>query len=61
VDIRPIRKPRKSAAKPKARGLLRLARHAIRTGIRDLADEHDHYVYGTPKRTKAKRSRAKRK
>lgn len=24
--------------------------HAINTGIPDLAEEHDHYLYGTPKR-----------
>ena len=38
----------------------RLGRHAVSTGIRDLADEHDHYAYGSPKKSakKAKRARA---
>jgi hypothetical protein len=30
--------------------LLWLAYHAVDTGIPDLADQHDHYIYGTPKR-----------
>lgn len=25
--------------------------YAIETGIEDLAENHDHYLYGTPKRT----------
>lgn len=27
-----------------------LASLAVKTGIADLATEHDHYLYGTPKR-----------
>jgi hypothetical protein len=27
-----------------------LASLAVKTGISDLATEHDHYLYGTPKR-----------
>jgi hypothetical protein len=27
-----------------------LAEHAVDTGIADLAEEHDHYIYGSPKR-----------
>ena len=30
--------------------LLWLIENAVDTGITDLADEHDHYIYGTPKR-----------
>lgn len=28
-----------------------LSRFAVRTGIRDLASQHDHYCSGTPKRS----------
>lgn len=28
-----------------------LGDEAVETGITDLASEHDHYVYGTPKRS----------
>jgi hypothetical protein len=34
--------------------LLWLARNAIDTGITDGADEHDHYIYGSPKRSQRK-------
>ncbi|MFN2456069.1 MAG: antitoxin family protein [Pyrinomonadaceae bacterium] len=27
-----------------------LGRCAVDTGIQDLAEQHDHYLYGTPKR-----------
>ena len=30
-----------------------LADHAVDTGISDLAEEHDHFIYGTPKRRSA--------
>ena len=46
---KPARTPRKAS------GLLRLAQVAVNTGIRDLAAEHDHYIYGTPKRGKQPR------
>ncbi len=26
-------------------------KYAVETGIKDLAENHDHYLYGTPKRT----------
>jgi hypothetical protein len=58
VDIRPVRAVKKKAKK---KGLARLARHAVHTGITDLTDEHDHYVYGTPKRGDVKRARKARK
>jgi hypothetical protein len=32
--------------------LLWAAEHAVDTGLTDMADEHDHYIYGTPKRKK---------
>jgi len=34
----------------------KVKRRAIRTGIRDLAAQHDHYLYGVPKRNEATRS-----
>jgi predicted DNA-binding antitoxin AbrB/MazE fold protein len=30
--------------------LAKFARFAIETGIPDLAEQHDHYLYGVPKR-----------
>lgn len=30
--------------------LLFMAENAVETGITDLAEEHDHYTYGSPKR-----------
>ena len=36
-------------AKGKSR-LLELHKYAVDTGIGDLAEQHDHYLYGTPKR-----------
>ena len=36
-----------------------LADLAIETGISDLAREHDHYLYGTPKREKGNGRKAK--
>lgn len=30
--------------------LLFLAKNAVDLGITDFADEHDHYIYGSPKR-----------
>jgi hypothetical protein len=53
----PTRKTQKSTVD----ALLRLASHAVDTGIRDLAAEHDHYLYGTPKRKKSKPTKAKPK
>jgi hypothetical protein len=29
--------------------LLFLAKNAVTTGVSNLAEQHDHYVYGTPK------------
>ena len=29
--------------------LLFLANNAVATGVADLAEQHDHYIYGTPK------------
>ncbi len=34
--------------------LLWLARHAIASDRTDGADEHDHYIYGSPKRSERK-------
>jgi predicted DNA-binding antitoxin AbrB/MazE fold protein len=30
--------------------LVWLGEHAVSTGITDAAQQHDHYIYGTPKR-----------
>lgn len=30
--------------------LLEIARKAVEMGVEDGAEQHDHYVYGTPKR-----------
>ncbi len=30
--------------------LFHISRLAVETGVRDLAAQHDHYLYGTPKR-----------
>jgi hypothetical protein len=58
VDVTVARAKRKPlAASKRAGSLAALARHAVRTGIPDLADEHDHYAYGTPKRAAKPRSR----
>jgi len=32
--------------------LLWLAAHAVETGLTDGAEQHDHYIYGSPKREK---------
>jgi predicted DNA-binding antitoxin AbrB/MazE fold protein len=31
--------------------LVWLGEHSVSTGITDAAEQHDHYIYGTPKRT----------
>ena len=57
VRIEPIRTPRRSGAKAGS-SPLRLSDLAVPMGVSDLAAEHDHYLYGTPKRSKSKRSPA---
>ena len=47
--------------KPKPDPLAQLSRHAVATGAPDLADQHDHYAYGTPKRAGAPAKVAKRR
>lgn len=42
---------KKSKAEDETDPLLWAAEHAIDTGIPDLAAEHDHYIYGSPKRS----------
>lgn len=37
---------------PEEDPLLFLAQNAVATGITDLAEQHDHYLYGTPKGAK---------
>lgn len=63
VDVR-VRAGRSKARSNEkvADPLAKLASHAVRTGVRDLASEHDHYAYGTPKRaSKPRRAPSKRK
>lgn len=38
-----------------------LSRHAVSTGIKDLSDEHDHYIYGTPKRSRVEKKSPEKK
>jgi hypothetical protein len=42
----------RAAPKPRKRTRPLLSDLAVRTGIRDLAAEHDHYASGAPKRSK---------
>jgi hypothetical protein len=49
----PQKATRKSVALPAADPFFALA--AQKTGITDLAEEHDHYAYGTEKRRRAKK------
>lgn len=39
-----------TSRRPKNRGLLQLVELAVDGGPPDLAAQHDHYIYGTPKR-----------
>jgi hypothetical protein len=54
-----------SKARSRSKGLdplAKLASRAVTTGVSDLASEHDHYAYGTPKRaSKPRRAASKRK
>ena len=36
-------------AKPDEAPLYRIHEQAVSTGIRDMADQHDHYLYGVEK------------
>ena len=51
LNIEPIKKdePIENAESDSAFDLSSLA---VKTGFSDLATEHDHYLYGTPKRNK---------
>lgn len=48
-DLEQAKKPESSADEPLA-PLYRVHTAAIRTGIHDLAHQHDHYLYGLDKR-----------
>ena len=57
VDLQPnqryfirILQEKKSARKPKQRALQRILARARDLGVSDLAEQHDHYLYGTNKR-----------
>ena len=47
-------RPRPSKKDP----AFRIAELAVPMGIRDLAEQHDHYLYGTPKRSVARPKKA---
>ena|ERR1051326_5146041 len=63
VRVEPVRmrqrRPRRAGKS--TRGLIdpayRLGELAVSTGITDLAAEHDHYIYGTPKRGRRRAAR----
>ena len=57
VDLQPNQKYRiqilpekESARKPKLKALQRIRARAKDLGVSDLAEQHDHYLYGTKKR-----------
>lgn len=59
VEVSVRARATKTSRKKKTTGpLAQLAKYAVSTGISDLAKEHDHYLYGTPKRSKPKRKAA---
>jgi hypothetical protein len=63
VDVRVRSGGSKAAGRSKGVDpLAKLASRAVTTGVSDLASEHDHYAYGTPKRaSKPRRAASKRK
>jgi hypothetical protein len=48
---------RVQVGEPEPHPLTWIAEHAINTGITDLAEEHDHYIYGTPKKKKSRKKK----
>lgn len=59
--VRGTRKVRSKTAIPGSDPAFRLHELAVKTGIRDLAEQHDHYIYGTPKRPAPRKSKPRRK
>ena len=59
VEVVPSARVRSKAkrATPKEDPVYRLSELAVDTGISDLAEQHDHYVYGTPKTSRGKSAR----
>jgi hypothetical protein len=49
-DLEQARKPGNSSADGPVAPLYRVHAAAVRTGIPDLAHQHDHYLYGLDKR-----------
>ena len=49
-DLQQDRKPEDSSADESVAPLYRVHAAAVRTGVRDLAHQHDHYLYGLDKR-----------
>lgn len=47
---------RSSTGKPAKDPAFRIGDIAVPMGVRDLAAQHDHYLYGTPKRASAKKT-----
>ena len=59
VNIEPVqrgRSKRGSSAKSGKDPAFRIGDNAVAMGVADLAAEHKHYLYGTPKRGAAKRA-----
>jgi hypothetical protein len=50
VRIEPITPSAPSSPGDPTDPVYRLGDDAVETGITDFASEHDHYIYGTPKR-----------
>jgi hypothetical protein len=50
LDLEQARKPGNSSADEPVAPLYRAHTAAVRTGIPDLAHQHDHYLYGLDKR-----------
>jgi len=52
LKIEPVRKQKsiESSKNVESDAAFDLASLAVKTGIADLATEHDHHLYGTPKR-----------
>lgn len=51
INIEPVEKD-KPSGNVESDSAYDIASLAIKTGISDLATEHDYYLYGTPKRKK---------
>lgn len=48
-EVEAIQEKEKIEADPWMEFLDNIDQYAVETGIKDLAENHDHYLYGTPK------------